>query len=235
VNRPRLGPDSPEPGIASHARLTRCRFACYARGLPSHAGRSKGVHAAAVRPGSRRRLWPYALSLLAVPAALLAGIIMRGHPRTAVLHLMLVSAVLAVLLAGQGYAVYRSSKRTSPRPRQQYFLFCAGYLVIAITSASAGGWADARHIGWLSNAMVWPMGLSLAGMLVMFGRGAFGGRLRRAFWRIPPPWLYQDQQTASSAAGHRDAELPGLIPAAAPPTAADPAGDGSANPQGNLP
>ncbi|HSR85798.1 MAG TPA: hypothetical protein VLM11_16615 [Streptosporangiaceae bacterium] len=204
--------------------------------MPSHAGRGKGVHAAAVRPGSRRRRWGCALWLLAVATALMASIIITsGHPGTAALHLMLVLAVLAVLLAGQGYAVYRSSRRTSPRPRQQYFLFCAGYLIIAITGASAGGWADARHIGWLSNAMVWLAGLSLAGVLAMFGRGAFRGRLRRAFWRIPPPWLYQDQQAASSAAGRSDAEQPEPIPAAAPPTVADPAGDGSANPQENLP
>jgi hypothetical protein len=63
-----------------------------------------------------------------VPTALLASIIMSGHPGTAALHSMLVLAVLAVLLAGQGYAVYRSSRGTSPRPRRQYFLFCAGYL-----------------------------------------------------------------------------------------------------------
>jgi hypothetical protein len=77
-----------------------------------------------------------------------------------------------------GYAVYRSSKRTSLRPRQQYFLFCAGYLVVGIVSLAFGGWADSRHIGWISNAMVWSAGLSLAGVLVMFGRGAFRGRLR---------------------------------------------------------
>jgi hypothetical protein len=56
----------------------------------------------------------------------------------------------------------------------------------------AGAVAEAHHIGWLSQAVTVPAGLSAAGMMVMFGRGAFRGRLCRRFWRIPPPWLDQD-------------------------------------------
>ncbi len=100
---------------------------------------------------------------------------------TVALHLLVYLAVGVALLGCQGYAVYLSSKRSSPRPRHQYFLFCAGYLVVGIVSLAVGGWADSRHIGWLRNAMVWPAGLSLAGVLVMCGRGAFRGRLRRSF------------------------------------------------------
>jgi O-antigen/teichoic acid export membrane protein len=69
------------------------------------------------------------LLLLAILMPPLAGILASSHPATAALHLMIYLAVGVVLLVCQGYAVYRSSKRTSPRPRQQYFLFCAGYLV----------------------------------------------------------------------------------------------------------
>jgi hypothetical protein len=45
------------------------------------------------------------------------------------------------------------------------------------------------------------LGLSTAGALVMFGRGAFRGRLRRRFWRVPPPWLDQDVPSGTASAG----------------------------------
>ncbi len=79
------------------------------------------------------------------------------------------------------------------------------YLALPIASAAVGGVADAHHIDWLGGAMVIPAGVSLAGMLVAFGRGAGHGRVRRAFWRIPPPWLDQDGPGSwSGAAGPGD-------------------------------
>ncbi len=160
------------------------------------------------RPRRRRPRWPYALVLLAAAVLPVVRVLVGGHPGRAVVHFLLILAIVAVVGVGQGYAVYVSSKRTRPRPRQQYFLFCLAYLVLAIVSASIGGAADAHHVGWLSNAMVWPVGLCFAGMVVMFGRGAFRGRVRRAFWRFPPPWLDHDFPAASSATAHDNAHAP---------------------------
>ncbi len=177
--------------------------------MPSHAGERKGLHAATSHRSPRRRLrWLFALVFLATPGVVIVRVVISGHPAGSAVHFLLILAVVLVLSFGQGYAVYVSSKRTCPRPRQQYFLFSLCYLILAIISASVGGAADAHHISWLSNIMVWPMGLCFAGLLVMFGRGAFRGRVRRAFWRIPPPWLDHDLPAATSTAVNTDAQEP---------------------------
>jgi uncharacterized membrane protein HdeD (DUF308 family) len=197
--------------------------------MPFHAGGRKGLHAAAARSSSGRRSWPYALYLLAIPVLVLVGILASSHPATSALHVAFYLAVVAVLLVCQGYAVYRSSRRTSPRPRWQYFLFCAGYLVVGIVTLAFAGWADDRHIGWLSGALACLSGLSFAGALVMFGRGAFPGRLRRSFWRFPPPWLDQGQRRSTSALPRRKGSLSDPDSTAPPLTAASQdMGDGHA-------
>lgn len=84
------------------------------------------------------------------------------------------------------------SARSRPRPTWQYLLFCLGFLVTAVVGAAVGGTADTDHIGWLSTAMEPVVGFGLAGVIVAFGRGVFRGRLRRAFWRYPPPWTYPE-------------------------------------------
>lgn len=84
------------------------------------------------------------------------------------------------------------SARSRPRPTWQYLLFCLGFLATAFVGAAVGGTADTDHIGWLSQAMEPVVGLSLAGVIVSFGRGVFRGRLRRAFWRYPPSWTYSE-------------------------------------------
>ena len=176
--------------------------------MPSHAGERKGLHATTSHRSSRQRRpsWLYALAFLAVPFLVIVRVVFSGHPAGAAIHLLLIVTVVGVLSFGQGYAVYVSSKRTRPRPRQQYFLFSLCYLILAIVSASVGGEADAHHISWLSGIMVWPMGLCFAGMLVMFGRGAFRGRVRRAFWRIPPQWLDNDLPAATSTTANTDGQ-----------------------------
>jgi hypothetical protein len=80
-------------------------------------------------------------------------------------------------------------------------LFALGYLILFGASAVVGIVAEAHHIGWLSQAMEIPLGLATAGALVMFGRGAFRGRFRRRFWRVPPPWLDQDVPSGTAGAG----------------------------------
>ena len=176
--------------------------------MPSHAGKRKGLLAASSHRSSRQRRlrWLYALVSLVVPVLVIVRVAVSGHPSGAAIHFLLIVAVGVVLSFGQGYAVYVSSKRTRPRPRQQYFLFSLCYLVLAIVSGIVGGEAGAHHISWLSNIMVWPLGLCIAGMLVMFGRGAFRGRVRRAFWRIPPPWLDHDLVAATSTAASTEAQ-----------------------------
>jgi hypothetical protein len=157
-------------------------------------GERGGAHAGPLSSRDRqiRRRWVYVLAV-GVPAILLAGaLVIRSHQAGRVGHYLLLVALVAVLLIGHGYAVQRAAKRASPRPRGQYFLFVLCYLALFSASSVAGMVADAHHIGWLSQAATVPAGLAAAGMLVMFGRGAFRGRVRRAFWRTPPPWLDQD-------------------------------------------
>jgi hypothetical protein len=170
-------------------------------------GERGGAHAGPLSSRERqtRRGWVYALAA-GVPAVLLASaLLIRSHHAGWVGHFLLKVAVVMVLLIGHGIAVARAAKRTSPRPRSQYFLFCLSYLGLAAASAAVGGLAEAHHIAWLSGVMVIPAGLSVGGILVMFGRGAFRGRLRRSFWRIPPPWLSQDVSgSRSGAAGAGD-------------------------------
>jgi hypothetical protein len=64
-----------------------------------------------------------------------------------------------------------------------------GYLAVGVLSAVIGAWGLSNHEFWLGATMLWPTGLSIAGIVVAFGRGVFQGRIRRSFWRTPPPWL----------------------------------------------
>jgi hypothetical protein len=110
------------------------------------------------------------------------------------INFLLMAAGVAAFVLAQAEAQYRTSKQAGPRPRSQYLLFCLGYLAAAAVSAAAAGWADANQLRWLSAAMTGPAALSFLGALVTFGRGAFRGRARRAFWRSPPLWLDQEMQ-----------------------------------------
>jgi len=107
-------------------------------------------------------------------------------------HLLAVGGTVLVFSFAQVYAVQLSMKRVSSRPRWHYLLFCTGYVIMAVVTSAIGGWADSDHLGWLSNAMVWPAGLALGCALVMLGRGVLRGRVRRSFWNIPPPWLDEE-------------------------------------------
>jgi hypothetical protein len=123
-----------------------------------------------------------------VIAKLFVGGNLAGH----FVHLLVPVAIVLVFTPAQMYAVQLSMKRVSPRPRWHYLLFCMSYVIVALVTSAIGGWADSDHLGWLSNAMVWPIGGALAGALVMLGRGVFRGRVRRSFWRIPPAWLDEE-------------------------------------------
>ena len=162
-----------------------------------------GEHAGPLSRRERqvRRNWRYVL-VLGVPAILLAGaLVIWTHQAGRVGHFLLLLAIVMVLLICHAYAVERAAKRTTPRPRGQYFLFVLGYLALFGASTAVGIAAEAHHIGWLSQAMEIPLGVSAAGALLMFGRGAFHGRLRRRFWRVPPPWLDQDVPSGTASAG----------------------------------
>jgi hypothetical protein len=133
---------------------------------------------------------------MAAPLALLglgiAGLITGGHLAGQLGQLLLAAAIVAVFSLAQCYAVALSMRRVSPRPRWHYLLFSLGYLLAVLVSSGIGGWADSDDLSWLSRAMAWPAGLALCGALMTFGRWAFRGRLRRSFWRVPPPWLDEE-------------------------------------------
>ena len=155
--------------------------------------RAHGRHADPHGPKSFH-LWH--LLFVFLPVALFGLVIARlftgGHLAGHFVHLLAVGATVLVFGAAQAYAAQLSMKRVSPRPRWHYLLFCIGYIIVALVTSAIGGWADSDHLGWLSNAMVWPAGLALGAALVMLGRGVFRGRVRRSFWRIPPPWLDEE-------------------------------------------
>jgi hypothetical protein len=162
-----------------------------------------GEHAGPLSRRERqvRRAWRYVL-VIGVPAILLAGaLIIRVHQAGRVGRFLLLVAVVMVLLICHGYAVERAAKRTTPRPRGQYFLFVLGYLALFGAGSVVGIVAEAHHIGWLSQAMTIPLGVAAGGALLSFGRGAFHGRFRRRFWRVPPPWLDQDEPSGTASAG----------------------------------
>jgi hypothetical protein len=162
-----------------------------------------GAHAGPLSRRERqvRRNWRYVL-VIGGPAILLAGaLIIRTHQAGRVGRYLLLVAVVMVLLICHGYAVERAAKRASPRPRGQYFLFVLGYVALFGASTAVGIGAEVHHIAWLSQAMEIPLGVATAGALLMFGRGAFHGRLRRRFWRVPPPWLDQDGPSGTASTG----------------------------------
>lgn len=53
-------------------------------------------------------------------------------------------------------------------------------------------WAAVHHNG-LSRALTETAAFAGAGALVAAARGSFRGRVRRAMWRYPPPWLDNEQ------------------------------------------
>jgi len=98
------------------------------------------------------------------------------------------TAVGVLQVCGQVLA----ARRKTPRPRWQYFLFCLSWIAVSVAGGVTATWASSHHRHWVTTAMIVIVGIGGAGALVTFGRGAFRGRLRRAFWRYPPPWLNED-------------------------------------------
>jgi hypothetical protein len=174
----------------SPAALTFEHYVCFHRtvGVRVH-----GRHADPHGPNSFH-LWHllYVFFPVALFGLVIARLFVGGNLAAHFVHLLVAVAIVLVFAPAQMYAVQLSMKRVSPRPRWHYLLFCIGYVIVAVVAAAIGGWADSDHLGWLSNAMVWLVGLALGGAFVMLGRGVFRGRVRRSFWRIPPPWLDEE-------------------------------------------
>jgi hypothetical protein len=97
---------------------------------------------------------------------------------------------------------HRTRSRQPPRParcsppRWHYLLFSLGFLAATAGLGLAAGWAAVHHDG-LSGVLTEAACFAGAGALAAAGRGSFRGRIRRAMWRYPPPWL--DNEEAEKA------------------------------------
>lgn len=169
------------------ARLTLEHHVCFHRTVGA---RARGRHADPHGPNSFH-LWHLLFAFLPIaPFGLVIARLFTGSdPAGHFVRLLVVGVTVLAFIFAQAYAAQLSMKRVSPRPRWHYLLFCIGYVIVAVVTSAIGGWADSDHLGWLSNAMLWPAGLALGCAFVMLGRGVFRGRVRRSLWRIPPPWL----------------------------------------------
>jgi hypothetical protein len=116
-------------------------------------------------------------------------------------QLLLLVPVIAVVLFVQGYAVSRSARRTRPRSRKEYLLWSLAWLVMALVGLGAAGQADLHHLHWLTLGFIGAATLCFVYALALFGRGAFRGRLRRAFWHYPPWWAFDGVTHDRTAAG----------------------------------
>lgn len=112
----------------------------------------------------------------------------------AVVIACLIAAVLAYLAASR-----ISNASVRPRPRPLYLLLAAGYAapvalfvraaIAHVHLSAVGGWKPMTG-GMLATCCA-------VGTLLMLGRALTWGRLRRAFWILPPHWF--DQQLAVAA------------------------------------
>jgi hypothetical protein len=94
----------------------------------------------------------------------------------------------AALLAGDLVARYLSSRVTRPRRRWQYFLFSLGYAALVVVIVNSPG-AQTHASWWASRATTQLFFVAALAAVIAFSRGALRGRLRRVFWRYPPPGL----------------------------------------------
>jgi Na+/H+ antiporter NhaD/arsenite permease-like protein len=155
--------------------------------LPSHE-RPRGAplppEVAAIR---RRRFKSFLWSLgafLLIGAAVGGVPVLSGHGVT---FLEWVGAIM-VLGIGQVIAVAQAEKRARPRPRWHYLLFSLGFIVAAVGLALTAG-RTAHHHNELSALLAGAAIFASTGALLAAARGSLRGRLRRAMWRFPPPWL----------------------------------------------
>jgi hypothetical protein len=113
---------------------------------------------------------------------------------------------------GQVIAVALAESRKNPRPRWHYFLFSLGFL------SRRSAWASPRdggalHHNGLSRALTETACFAGAGTLVAVARGSFRGRIHRAMWRYPPPWLDNEEAEEAGPGTSNDLSCaPGLAP-----------------------
>jgi hypothetical protein len=140
-------------------------------------------------PGTQaRRRWFAAIVVLAVPALLLAKLLVGGHAGTKLLQLGLLVLAASAAICGQVYVARQNSIRTRPRPRREYLLGSLGFGVLTLVSLMALGMASEHHMSWLADGLLAATALCFVYALALFARGVFRGGLRRAFWAIPPWW-----------------------------------------------
>lgn len=151
--------------------------------MPSHDAPLPPEAAAA----GRRR---FKFFLLNIAALLLIGLGIAGRPLLsghAVRLLEYIGAIVA-LGAGQALVARLASGRPHPRPRWHYLLLSVGLIIAAVGLEFTAGWAVGHHNG-LSVASAGGVIFASVGALIAAARGSLRGRLRRAMWRYPPPWL----------------------------------------------
>jgi DivIVA domain-containing protein len=167
--------------------------------VPSHVAepgpRARALRRTARRQRLRRCISPFNLLFVVTIESLTAG--PRDHAGVGYYALCLtLFAVLIIPVAGlEAYGERLSSRLTSPRPRWQYFLFSAGYLILAGAGVLTGIRTEGHPTGWWAGMVGADLVITgVAFGLVMLGRGACWGRLRLLFWRNLPQWLQADEE-----------------------------------------
>jgi hypothetical protein len=128
--------------------------------------------------------------LLNIVVLMLIGAIVAGRPLLSGHVVRLLEYVAAIVALGTGQAIVASlaSRPPRPRPRWYYLLLSVGLIIAAVVLGLTAGWAVGHHNG-LSVVLAGAAIFASVGALIEAARGSLRGRLRRAMWRYPPPWL----------------------------------------------
>ena len=160
--------------------------------MPSWSGPvSLAKHKMVARGGS---LWRSVQSTYAYVGLVLPWASTPIHPGVGGLVVALIRGICvcvfgaATLRVGDLVAGYLSSKVTRPRRRWQYFLFSLGYAALVVVIVNSPG-AQTHASWWASRATAQLAIVAALAAIIAFSRGALRGRLRRVFWRYPPPGL----------------------------------------------
>jgi len=129
-----------------------------------------------------------------------------------ILYYFSCTLVLLACVAGTALALLAATKVSATsvrrRPRWLYGLFAVGYAVpVALFVGAALEPARAHSMneaGWAPMAAGLVTTYCAIAGLFMLGRALAWGRVRRAFWILPPMWLEQ----ASFQVAHQSRQLP---------------------------
>ena len=158
-------------------------------------------HGAPPPPEAAARTRRLKYFLWTVAALIVIGLIMdgpavlSGHPT----RLLEYAGAIVALGTGQVIVAALASRRARRWRRWHYLLLSLGFLIAAVGLGLTAGWA-ARHHNALSAILAGAAIFASTGALLAAARGSLRGRLRRAMWRYPPPWL--DTPAAKPAESH---------------------------------